>query len=269
LSGAPAARAAVSAPDPDRLLAFANRLADASGRVIRPYFRSGIGLDLKGDGSPVTRADREAEAAIRALIAQEFPEHGLWGEEHGRTAAGAEFEWVIDPIDGTKAFLCGVPLFGTLIALCERGRPILGILDQPIQNERWIGLRGRGTMFNGRRVRAKPAAPLERAILCSTTPEMFRDWKAPKHARLADRCAFTRWGVDCYAVGMIASGNVDLMADALLKPWDYLALVPIVEEAGGVVTDWDGAPLTTASGETFLAGANPEVHAAALALIRQ
>ena len=259
----------MSALDPRRLLAFADKLADASGKVIRPYFRSGIGVDTKGDGSPVTLADREAEAAIRAIIAQEFPDHGLWGEEHGRARAGAVYEWVIDPIDGTKAFLCGVPLFGTLIALCENGRPLLGILDQPIQRERWIGLRGHGTHFNGKRVRAKPPVPLASAILCSTTPDMFAGWKAPKHQRLAARCAFTRWGVDCYAVGMIASGNVDLMADALLKPWDFLALVPIVEEAGGIVTDWTGAPLTTTSGETFLAGANPEIHAAALALLKE
>jgi fructose-1,6-bisphosphatase/inositol monophosphatase family enzyme len=143
------------------------------------------------------------------------------------------------------------------------------VLDQPIQKEGWIGMKGRGTRFNGARVRAKPQVPLERAILCSTSPEMFRDWKAPKHARLAQRCAFTRWGVDCYAVGMIANGYVDLMADALLKPWDFLALVPIVEEAGGVVTDWQGAPLTLRSGETFLAAANPAIHAAALALLKE
>jgi inositol-phosphate phosphatase / L-galactose 1-phosphate phosphatase / histidinol-phosphatase len=258
----------MTAPDPQRLLAFADRLADASGAVIRPYFRTGIGVDIKGDGSPVTKADREAEAVIRALIAQEFPGHGIWGEEHGRSSSTTPYEWVIDPIDGTKAFLCGVALFGTLVALCENGRPILGLLDQPIQKERWIGLKGHGVFFNGARARAKPPVPLDRAILCSTTPEMFREWKAPKHARLAAACAFTRWGVDCYAIGMMASGAVDLMADALLKPWDYLALVPIVEEAGGVVTDWEGAPLTVNSGETFLAGANPAVHAAALALIK-
>jgi inositol-phosphate phosphatase/L-galactose 1-phosphate phosphatase/histidinol-phosphatase len=259
----------MTALDPRRLLAFADRLADASGKVIRPYFRSGIGVDIKGDGSPVTLADREAEAAIRALIAQEFPAHGLYGEEHGRSRADAAYEWVIDPIDGTKAFLCGVPVFGTLIALCENGRPILGILDQPIQNERWIGLKGHGTLFNGKRVRCKPPVPIRSAILTSTTPDMFTGWKAAKHQRLAAACAFTRWGVDCYAAGMIASGNVDLMADALLKPWDFLALAPIVEEAGGVVTDWSGAPLTTNSGETFLAGANPEIHAAALALLKE
>jgi len=258
----------MTAPDPDRLLAFADRLADASGAGIRSYFRAGVGVDIKGDGSPVTKADREAEDAIRALIGTEFPDHGIWGEEHGRSRTGARFEWVIDPIDGTKAFLCGAALFGTLIALCENGRPIFGVMDQPIQRERWVGVKGRGTFFNGKRVQTKPSVPLDRAILCSTTPEMFREWKAPKHERLAAACAFTRWGVDCYAIGMMANGYVDLMADALLKPWDYLALVPIVEEAGGVVTDWDGAPLTVNSGETFLAGANPAVHAAALALIK-
>jgi inositol-phosphate phosphatase/L-galactose 1-phosphate phosphatase/histidinol-phosphatase len=258
----------MSGPDPHRLIAFADRLADASGAVIRPYFRAGIGADIKGDGSPVTRADREAEAVIRALIAEEFPDHGIWGEEHGRAGTGAVYEWVVDPIDGTKAFLCGAPLFGTLVALCRAGKPIFGLIDQPILRERWIGLEGHGTIFNGRPVRAKPPVPLDSAILCSTTPEMFAAWKAPKHARLAARCAFTRWGLDCYAIGLMAGGHVDLMAEALLKPWDFLALVPIVEGAGGVATDWDGAPLTVASGETMLAGANPEIHAAALALLK-
>jgi len=258
----------VSDLDPRRLLAFANRLADASGAVIRPYFRAGVGVDIKGDGSPVTRADREAEAVIRTLIGQEFPAHGIWGEEHGRAGHGATYEWVIDPIDGTKAFLCGAPLFGTLIALCRDGRPILGVLDQPIQRERWIGLAGHGTTLNGARVGGKPPVPLARAILSCTTPEMFLEWKAPMQARLAQSCAFTRWGLDCYAIGLMACGYVDLMADALLKPWDFLALVPIVEGAGGMVTDWHGAPLTVASGETFLAGANPEIHAAALARMK-
>ncbi|MCW5771763.1 MAG: histidinol phosphate phosphatase [Rhodospirillaceae bacterium] len=258
----------MSGLDPRRLIAFADRLAEASGAVIRPYFRAGVGVDIKGDGSPVTRADREAEAVIRDLIAREFPDHGIWGEEHGRAGTGSSYEWVIDPIDGTKAFLCGAPLFGTLIALCRDGKPILGVLDQPIQRERWIGLDGHGTTLNGAPVRGKPAVPLGRAILSSTTPEMFLEWKAPMHERLAGACAFTRWGLDCYAIGLMASGYVDLMADALLKPWDYLALVPIVEGAGGVVTDWMGAPLTTASGETFLAGANPQIHADALARLK-
>jgi inositol-phosphate phosphatase/L-galactose 1-phosphate phosphatase/histidinol-phosphatase len=258
----------MAALDLQRLIPFAHRLADAAGAVIRPYFRSGVGVDIKGDGSPVTRADKEAESAIRALIEREFPEHGIMGEEFGRTRPDARHEWVIDPIDGTKAFLCGVPLFGTLIALCENGRPVLGVLDQPIQRERWLGAAGHGATFNGRRARAKPPVPMDQAILTSTSPDMFKAWKAPKHARLAAACAFTRWGVDCYAVGMIANGSVDLMCDALLKPWDFLALVPIVEEAGGVVTDWDGAPLTIRSGETFLAGANAEVHAKALALLK-
>jgi histidinol phosphatase-like enzyme (inositol monophosphatase family) len=255
-------------PDLDRLVAFADRLADASGAVIRPYFRAGIESVAKGDGTPVTKADREAEAAIRALIEREYPAHGIFGEEHGSTRAEARYQWVIDPIDGTKAFLVGAPLFGTLIALCEDGRPILGVIDQPVQRERWIGARGRGATFNGRPAKARPYRPLDEAILCSTTPDMFHDWKAPKHKRLDDACWFTRWGVDCYAIGMMANGYVDLMADALLKPWDFCALVPVVEAAGGVVTDWEGRPLGLSSGETFLAGANPRIHAEALALLK-
>jgi histidinol phosphatase-like enzyme (inositol monophosphatase family) len=254
--------------DLDALGAFANQLADASGAVIRPYFRSGIAVVTKGDGSPVTRADRETEAAIRSRIEAAYPEHGIYGEEHGRAREGARYQWVIDPIDGTKAFLVGIPLFGTLIALCDDGRPILGVIDQPIARERWVGIKGRGATLNGRPIRTRSGVAIADAMMCSTTPTMFEGGKGPRHARLAAQVSFVRWGVDCYAAGMLACGNVDFMVEASLKPYDFLALVPVIEEAGGVVSDWDGRPLTIASGETFLASASPDLHREALTLLR-
>ncbi len=258
----------MSQPDLDALAAFANTLADASGAVIRPYFRSGVSVVAKGDGSPVTRADRETEAAIRSRVAAAYPEHGIYGEEHGREREAARYQWVIDPIDGTKAFLVGIPLFGTLIALCEDGKPILGVIDQPISRERWIGIKGRGATLNGKAIKTRRGVALADAMLCSTTPAMFAGAKGPRHARLAAKVSFVRWGVDCYAAGMLANGSVDFMVEASLKPYDFLALVPVIEEAGGTVSDWSGAPLTINSGETFLASASTELHEGALALLR-
>ncbi len=253
--------------DLDALIAFADDLADASGAVIRRYFRTGIAVGTKGDGSPVTRADRETEDALRSRIERRFPEHGIFGEEHGRARETARYQWVLDPIDGTKAFIVGVPLFGTLIALCDQGRPVLGVIDQPILKERWIGASGRPTTMNGNAVRSRRGVPLGEAVMCSTAPDMFLDRKAEPYARLAARAAFVRWGVDCYASGLLALGLVDLQVEACLKPYDFCALVPVIAGAGGVISDWGGAPLAIDSGETMLAAATPELHRTALELL--
>ncbi len=255
-------------PDLDGLVAFANELADASGAVIRRYFRSGVAVGTKGDGSPVTLADRETEDALRSRIERRFPEHGIFGEEHGRAREGARLQWVLDPIDGTKAFVAGVPLFGTLIALCDQGRPILGVIDQPILRERWVGAAGRPTTMNGKAVTTRRGVPLHEAVMCSTSPEMFLGAKARPHANLSRQAAFVRWGVDCYASGLLAMGFVDLQVEALLKPYDFCALAPVIAGAGGAVSDWSGAPLGIESGETMLAAATPELHRSALELLR-
>src|SRR6187551_3744988 len=169
----------------DAFLALAVDMADAAGAAIRPYFRQPIAVDDKHDLSPVTIADRSAEAAMRRLIAARFPEHGIIGEEFGPERDGAEFVWVLDPIDGTKSFISGVPLFGTLIALAQARRPILGIIDQPISRERWIGAAGRPTTFNGAPVRCRPCAALAAATSFSTSPDMFRGPDAAAFARVA------------------------------------------------------------------------------------
>jgi inositol-phosphate phosphatase/L-galactose 1-phosphate phosphatase/histidinol-phosphatase len=251
----------------DPFLRLAEQLADAAGAAVRPYFRTPLAVDDKPDASPVTAADRAAEAAMRALIERHFPEHGILGEEFGALRPEAEFVWVLDPIDGTKSFISGVPLFGTLIALAERGRPILGIIDQPIARERWIGARGRPTTLNGAAIRTRPCPALATATLFATSPDMFADADASAFARLKAAVKLVRFGADCYAYGLLAAGFIDLVAEACLKPYDFCPMVPIVEGAGGIVTDWRGAPLDLAGDGRVLVAGDRTAHEAARALL--
>ena len=251
----------------DAFLALAADLADAAGEVIRPYFRQPIRVDDKPDLSPVTVADRAAEAAMRRLIAARFPEHGIIGEEYGPERADAEFVWVLDPIDGTKSFISGVPLFGTLIALAHQGRPILGIIDQPISRERWIGAAGRATAFNGNPVRCRPCASLSAATVFSTSPDMFKGPDAAAFGRVSAVAKLVRFGADCYAYGLLAHGLIDLVIESSLKPYDFCAMVPVVEGAGGIATDWQGAPLSLASDGRVLVAGDRNAHRQALALL--
>jgi histidinol phosphatase-like enzyme (inositol monophosphatase family) len=204
---------------------------------------------------------------MRQLIAARFPEHGIIGEEFGPERAEAEFVWVLDPIDGTKSFISGVPLFGTLIALTERRRPILGVIDQPIQRERWIGATGQPTTFNGAPVRCRDCASLASATVFATSPDMFRDGDADAFARLAGSAKLVRFGADCYAYGLLALGFIDLVVEASLKPYDFSALVPVVAGAGGIVSDWQGRALSLASDGRIVAAGDRRTHAAALALL--
>jgi inositol-phosphate phosphatase/L-galactose 1-phosphate phosphatase/histidinol-phosphatase len=247
------------------LLDFADRLADAAASISRQYFRQRLAVDDKADASPVTVADREAEAAMRALIEARFPEHGILGEEHGAVRTGADFVWVLDPIDGTKSFISGVPLFGTLIALLHEGRPILGVIDQPVSRERWRGSTGAPTTFNGAAIRSRSCTALEAATLFCGGPEQYRGGDATAIERLRASVKLTRFNGDCYAYGLLALGFIDCVAEAGLKPYDYCALVPVVEGAGGVVTDWAGAPPGLAADGRILAAGDPHLHALALA----
>lgn len=248
-------------------VALANRLADAAGVVIRPYFRSGIEVIGKVDASPVTVADRESETAMRALIEREFPLHGILGEEHGAVRLDAEYVWVLDPIDGTKSFISGFPLFGTLIALLHRGRPILGIIDQPIIRERWIGAEGRPTTFLGKPAHTRRCAKLGDATLFSTSPDMFKGADAPGYEKLRQSVKLPRFGGDCYAYGQLASGHVDIVVEARLQPYDYLAQVPIIQGAGGVLTDWQGKALGLDSDGRVCASGDPGLHKDVLRLL--
>ena len=251
----------------DRFLALATDLAAAAGEAIRPYFRQPLAVDDKPDLSPVTAADRAAEAAMRRLIAAQFPTHGIIGEEFGNERETAEFVWVLDPIDGTKSFISGVPLFGTLIALAHRGRPVLGIIDQPISRERWIGASGRASTLNGVAIRCRACPTLAAATVFATSPDMFRGGDAALFARVASAAKLVRFGADCYAYGLLAHGFIDLVIEASLKPYDFCAMLPIVEGAGGVASDWRGMPLTLASDGRVVVAGDRRAHEAALATL--
>lgn len=257
-------------PCPAPLVDLAQRLADAAGEVARRYFRTGLAVQDKADASPVTAADREAEAAIRAILAAEQPGHGVVGEEHGASNAGADWVWVIDPIDGTKAFITGRPTFGTLVALLHRGRPVLGVIDQPVVRDRWVGAAGRRTSFNGADASVRACAGLGAATLNTTSPDLFGEDELAAFRRVASASKLTMYGGDCYAYGLLAAGFLDLVVEAGLKLHDYAALLPVVEGAGGLVTDWTGGPLgrpdMSAGAEArVLAAGDRRAHAEALA----
>ncbi len=229
----------------DRFLAAAEAAADVAGAVVRPFFRAGFAIDTKSDRSPVTIADRSAEQAMRAVLAERFPEHGILGEEFGLDRPEARLRWVLDPIDGTRAFVSGRPTFGTLIALLDGETPVLGVIDQPVTRERWIGAMGRPTAFHGPfggRAGCRPCASLAHAELSCTSPEMLGA-DEPNWRRLASTVRRNYWGGDCYAHGLLALGQIDVIAETTMKLWDWAALVPVVEGAGGRVTDWAGQPL--------------------------
>ncbi|MBU6206823.1 MAG: histidinol-phosphatase [Alphaproteobacteria bacterium] len=238
---------------------LAHRLADAAGAAIRPYYRQPHGLESKGDSTPVTLADRAAEAAMRAILDAERPMEGIIGEEYGAERTEASCIWVLDPIDGTTSFVAGRPIFGTLIALCQDGWPMLGILDQPISGERWVGAVGQPSTFNGAPIRTRPCPDLAQAILATTGPHYFTEQEAERYLMLASQCARRRliYGGDCYNYGLLAAGHIDLVAESGLKLYDYAALVPIVEGAGGRMCDWAGEPLTAESKGDVLACGDP------------
>jgi inositol-phosphate phosphatase/L-galactose 1-phosphate phosphatase/histidinol-phosphatase len=251
----------------DQYLELALRLADAAGAAIRPYFRQPLAVEDKTDLTPVTIADRAAEQAMRSLIESRFPEHGIIGEEFGRVREDAELVWTLDPIDGTKSFISGVPLFGTLIALTRTRHPILGIIDQPVSRERWVGVAGRPTTLNGAVIRCRACPALAGATLFATTPDMFKEGDAAAFVQVSGAVKLTRFGADCYAYGLLAAGFIDLVLEASLKPYDFCAMVPIVEGAGGLATDWRGADLDIASDGRILVAGDRRTHRAALELI--
>lgn len=239
-------------------LAFANRLADAAGHAIRPYFRGEFGLELKGDNSPVTLADRAAEEAMRRLIVAEYPRDAIEGEELARREGDSGRTWVLDPIDGTISFASGRPIFGTLVALLDDGWPMLGVIDQPIARDRWVGAVGSATTLNGRPATARLCGELSEAILATSSPHyFFSEDQVAGYLAIADKVNRYRiiYGGDCYNYGLVASGHVDVVVEAGLKLHDFAALVPVVEGAGGRMCDWAGDPLHAGStGEVIAAG---------------
>ncbi|MBB3809085.1 histidinol-phosphatase [Pseudochelatococcus contaminans] len=255
---------------------FADRLAAASANVTLPLFRTPLDADDKSDDGvfdPVTAADRDAETAMRALIRDAYPEHGIEGEEHDDERTDADYVWVLDPIDGTRAFISGLPLWGTLIGLKHKGKPVFGLLHQPFTGETFTGatfpgeepvsLYRRGSIRHDLRTRARPE--LSEATISTTSPRQFSGATLEAYDRVERQCRLARYGYDCYAYAMLAAGHVDLVVEAGLKPCDILPLVPIIEAAGGIVTTWDGAPVT--AGGTAIAAGDARLHEAALALL--
>jgi myo-inositol-1(or 4)-monophosphatase len=247
------------------LLPFIHELAEASGDLIRRHFRSpGLAVEVKDDQTPVTDADRGAEEILRKMILARFPDHGIMAEELGHERLDAEWVWVLDPIDGTKSFVSGVPLFGTLIGLLRHGEPVLGAIHQPILRELCIG-DGERTTLNGVRVRVRPTGRLADAVVLTSDPGMparYQDGAAWE--RLAGRVRWVRtWG-DCYGYLLVAAGLADVMADPVMNPWDLLPLVPVIRGAGGVITDWQGNDAVHGSSSV---AANPMLHPEVIACL--
>ncbi|KAL3383016.1 hypothetical protein AABB24_002482, partial [Solanum stoloniferum] len=228
--------------DLDKFAAVSNKIADAAGEVIRKYFRKSFDILDKEDLSPVTIADQAAEESMVKIIQENFPSHAIYGEEKGWRCQEetAEYVWVLDPIDGTKSFITGKPVFGTLIALLYKGKPILGVIDQPVLRERWIGLSGRRTTLNGQEISTRNCSSLSKAYMYTTSPHLFEGDAEIAFARVRSKVKVPLYGCDCYAYALLASGFVDLVIESGLKPYDFLSLVPVIEGAGGTITDWKG-----------------------------
>jgi myo-inositol-1(or 4)-monophosphatase len=254
---------------PDR--AFFNRLADAARAETLPRFRSGLDVTNKHAAGfdPVTEGDKAAELAIRALVEEHFPEHGFLGEEHDTYGLDRDLVWVVDPIDGTRAFISGVPVWGTLIGLREKGRAIMGLMDQPFTGERYYA-DGKSSWYTGpggdRQLKTRACEDLSDAILFTTSPHIFgSDLEA--YMRVQDKVRLFRYGVDCYAYALLAAGHVDVVVENSLKPYDVGALIPIIEQAGGIMTTWDGG--RPEDGGRILAAGSKAVHQQAMELLNR
>ncbi len=249
------------------IIEFARGLADTSRALIRQSGCYPIHRCSKSDGSPVTATDRTVESRLRELIEDTYPDHGIVGEEHGESSSDRELVWVLDPIDGTLAFMSGIPVYGTLIALLENRAPILGIVDMPATGERWIGCHGHATTRNDEPVRVRDCQNLSAALFSTSNPDYFSASDLPALERLKAATAWTVYGGSCMAYAQIASGRIDVGIDVDFDPHDYLALVPVVEGAGGIVSDWAGDSLTLDSGDRFIAACSPQLHRQALTVL--
>jgi len=254
------------------LIAFANKLADISGAVIRPLFRQRIDVAHKQgrhDFDPVTEADKGAERAIREMVARERPDDGVLGEEYPETMGTSGYRWILDPVDGTRAFITGRHEWGSLIALEKDGKLVLGILDQPVLGERFIGVNGGSHLVQAGKsspLQVRACASLADAILCATDPgAYFSKEQLSAFSRVDSAVKMTRYGGDCYLFAALALGFVDVVIEANFKAWDVAALIPLVEGAGGVITDWQGG--SAQSGRTILACGDRRVHAEAMKLL--
>jgi len=251
--------------------AFIGQLATASGKTILPFFRTSLGVENKNAGrdlDPVTEADRAAEAVMRRMIKDSFPQHGIVGEEFGSERADADYVWVLDPIDGTKSFIAGLPIWGTLIALMHRGTPVYGMMHQPYIGERFTGDNG-AARYEGpsgsRKLAVRRCTTLAEATLFTTSPRLMNAADRARFERVESEVRLSRYGGDCYAYCMLAAGHLDLVIETELKPYDVAALIPIVSGAGGIMTTWEGQPAQ--AGGRIVAAGDTRVHEAALKLL--
>jgi histidinol phosphatase-like enzyme (inositol monophosphatase family) len=250
------------------LLRDAVEIAQRSGLLAMNYFRAAVDIRNKADASPVTVADRETETAIRRAIADRYPGHGMMGEEFGASGTDNEYVWIIDPIDGTKSFISGVPLFGTLIGVLHNGRPVAGVIHMPGLKETFSGSPGTGSHMNGAPIRCRTGVAPDEAFLCFNELHKLVRRVPDKAARLLATGRYQRPTMDCYPYAQLAAGWVDGVVDYDLDPYDYLPLVGVVEGAGGIITDWRGAPLNAVSDGSVAAAASPEIHRELLAALR-
>ena len=273
----PCPRPATSHQPVDHWREVAEELADLARKTVLPYFRSGLSVEAKGSAGfdPVTEADRKVESVMRERLEAVFPEHGIIGEEHGQVRPESRWQWVLDPIDGTRAFITGSPLFGTLIALLKDDEPIIGVIDASVQGERWIGVRGQGASYVREypeplnlQLQTSQTTELGQTLIGSTDPSMFSGDQWARVQKLYEKTRMRRYGGDCYLYGMLALGGMDVVVEAGLASYDAMALIPVVQEAGGVVTDWSGNPVALGWDGTLLASANPILHEQALAVLQ-
>jgi inositol-phosphate phosphatase/L-galactose 1-phosphate phosphatase/histidinol-phosphatase len=250
----------------EELVSFSNELADAARPIALRYFRSRVGFEQKEDLSPVTIADRAIEGELRRRIVARYPDHGILGEEMEQTP-GERYTWYLDPIDGTKSFISGMPLFGTLIAVADGDHTTLGVIDMPALGERWVGS-SRGAFFNDTPAQVSSVTKLAEAQIYTSSPDFFQADEWPRYDALSRRCLFRRFGGDCYQYGLLASGHCDLVVETSLKTFDFMALIAVVEGAGGLIRDWNGQRLTPASDGRVVAAATPALMALALDALR-
>ena len=252
----------------DAHVTFATTLADQSRQIMSGALLARPAIELKPDSSYVTDTDKGIERALRAMIETQFPAHGILGEEYGAQNANAEYVWVLDPIDGTAAFVAGLPVFGTLIALLHEGVPVIGVIDHLMTNDRWIGALGRPTTRNGAVVHTRQCPSLAQAMLSASNPDFFSAQEQPLFERIRSRTQWRIYGGSCFSYGLLASGRIDMSIDSSLGIHDFAPYVPILAGAGGIITDWQGKAIDMHSGPQILAAGDPARHAEALALLQ-
>jgi inositol-phosphate phosphatase/L-galactose 1-phosphate phosphatase/histidinol-phosphatase len=254
-------------PSPKELLEAALEISEAAAAIPMRYFRSGIAVEDKSDDSPVTIADRETEEQIRRAILERFPSHGILGEEFGRSDTAGEYTWVVDPIDGTRSFIAGLPLFGMLLGIMYGGVMQAGVIRMPALNECFAGARSGGATMNGMPIRCRPSPGLQRASIFINEANRLLTHHPERLKRLMGVGHLRRFSNDCYPFGLLAMGLIDVVVDCDLQPYDYLPIAPVVEAAGGVITDWKGRKLGLDSDGTVLAAGGPELHRALMDLL--